>query len=287
MTWSDPAGGDRRPAWDPDATEVLPLPAATGRWSAPGPDSDITSTRPLPRIDGDAYAPRANTVPPEGHTRRDAVRDARRDARRASKTAKVVWAAAALAACTTGGIAIGTMTADPARPAASELPTGPATPAPTPTPTPTSHPPTATAPEPSNGPASYQVTLETAEAEEAGTDSDVQGRLTDEAGRTSAWTVLDTDGHNDFEADTRATYVIDVPAAFGRPASLQLWKGGKDAWAVESGVRITGPDGYSALWHPAGASPHLWITGGDAAPDDGSPVFTAYSPNGTLAGERT
>lgn len=267
MTWNNPAGGDRRPAWDPDATEVLPPPTATGRWRAPGPDSDITSTRPLPGIDGDAYAPRANTVPPEGHTRR------------ASKTAKVVWAAAALAACTTGGIAIGTMTADPAQPAASELPTGPAAPA--------SHSPAATAPEPSNGPAAYRVTLETADADGAGTDSDVQGRLTDEAGRTSAWTVLDTDGQNDFEADTRTTYVIDVPAAFGRPASLQLWKGGKDAWAVESGARITGPDGYSALWHPAGTSPHLWITGGDAAPDDGSPVFTAYSPDGTLAGERT
>ncbi|MDV5147408.1 PLAT/LH2 domain-containing protein [Streptomyces sp. SBC-4] len=225
----------------------------------------------MPRIYGDEYAPGAGTVLPEGPHDHDHVR---RGGRRAPK---VIGAAVVLAACTAGGIAIGVAaTADPARPAAAEPPAAPAP----------SRPPVTTAPEPS-GPAAYQVTLETADAEGAGTDSDVQGRLTDEAGRTSAWTVLDTDGQNDFEADTRTTYVIDVPAAFGRPASLQLWKGGKDAWAVESGARITGPDGYSALWHPTGTAPHLWITGGDVAPDDGSPVFTEYSPNGTLAGERT
>lgn len=133
------------------------------------------------------------------------------------------------------------------------------------------------------GAAAYQVTLRTADVAEAGTDSDVQGRLTDETGRTSAWTVLDTHDHNDFEAGARATYVVAVPAGFGRPAAFQLWKGGKDAWAVEGDVRLTGPAGYAAVWRPTDSPSRLWITGGEAAPADGTPVFTAYSPNGTLS----
>jgi hypothetical protein len=127
------------------------------------------------------------------------------------------------------------------------------------------------------------VTVVTADAAGAGTDSDVRGRLTDEAGRTSAWTVLDTSGHNDFEAGARDSYAITTPPGFGHPASLQLWKGGEDAWSVESAVRVTGPGGYTAVWRPAGAPARLWITGGESPPDDGAPVFTAYSPEGTLS----
>ncbi|MDT9689208.1 hypothetical protein Q5762_12830 [Streptomyces sp. P9(2023)] len=52
---------------------------------------------------------------------------------------------------------------------------------------------------------------------------------------------------------------------------------------VEADVRITGPDGYAAVWRPAGAPSRLWITGGGTAPDDGAPVFSAYSPDGTLS----
>ncbi|MFD7261643.1 PLAT/LH2 domain-containing protein [Streptomyces sp. NPDC059874] len=141
---------------------------------------------------------------------------------------------------------------------------------------------TPSAPAPT-GPADYRVTLRTADVAQGGTDNDVQGRLTDEAGRTSAWTVLDTRDHNDFEAGVSDTYVIAVPAGFGRPASFQLWKGGKDALAVEADIRLTGPAGYAAVWRSAGGPSRLWITGGEPAPADGAPVFTAYSPDGTLS----
>ncbi|MEV7522156.1 hypothetical protein [Streptomyces sp. NPDC091371] len=245
--------------WDPDATEVLP--------SAAGPE--VESTRTLPRIEADAR---------------------RRPARRPRRIPKGVWAAAALAACAAGGLAVGALTAGPAeQPAAGKLPSVPpsptgapgaaaSTPASTPTPSPTPSP---------TGPAAYRVTLRTADVAEGGTDADVQGRLTDEAGRTSEWTVLDTRDHNDFEAGAGATYVIVTPPGFGRPASFQLWKGGKDAWAVEAGVRLTGPAGYAAVWRPeggpSGSPTRLWITGGERAPADGTPVFTTYSPNGTLS----
>ncbi|MER7952810.1 PLAT/LH2 domain-containing protein [Streptomyces sp. NPDC096079] len=124
--------------------------------------------------------------------------------------------------------------------------------------------------------------MTTADGAGAGTDSDVQARLTDETGRTSPWITLDTPDHNDFEAGTRDTYVMGVPAAFGRPVYLQLWKGGSDTWAVATAVRVTGPDGYDALWHPAERASYLWITGSEALPEDGAPRFTAYSPNGPL-----
>ncbi|MFC9590136.1 hypothetical protein ACFTUC_10230 [Streptomyces sp. NPDC056944] len=62
--------------------------------------------------------------------------------------------------------------------------------------------------------------------------------LTATVDRTSA-----APDHNDFEAGGRDTYVIGVPAGFGRPATLQLWKDGTDAWSVETDVRVTGPDG--------------------------------------------
>ncbi|WP_329385232.1 PLAT/LH2 domain-containing protein [Streptomyces sp. NBC_01351] len=241
--------------WDPDETEVLP--SAAGH--------EVSSTRPLPRIDGNVRRP--------GPARRRRI-------------PKGVWAGAALVACAAGGLTVGALTGGPAEPSAGKPPTVPPSPTPTtpdqaPAPDPTA---SASSPAPRpTGAAAYQVTLRTADVAEAGTDSDVQGRLTDETGRTSAWTVLDTHDHNDFEAGARATYVVAVPAGFGRPAAFQLWKGGKDAWAVEGDVRLTGPAGYAAVWRPTDSPSRLWITGGEAAPADGTPVFTAYSPNGTLS----
>ncbi|MFG2298304.1 PLAT/LH2 domain-containing protein [Streptomyces sp. NPDC048603] len=132
----------------------------------------------------------------------------------------------------------------------------------------------------------YEVTVATADAVGAGTDSDVQARISDVSGRTSAWTVLDTSGHDDFEEGGKDTYLIAAPPDFGRPASLQLWKGGHDAWAVEADVRVAGPDRYESVWRPAEPASRLWITGGESPPADGSPVFTAYTPDGTLSTSR-
>ncbi|MFD5422640.1 hypothetical protein ACFWJT_32080 [Streptomyces sp. NPDC127069] len=126
--------------------------------------------------------------------------------------------------------------------------------------------------------------MATADVTGAGTDSDVQARLTDQSGRTSPWTVLDIQGHNDFEADSHDTYPLPVPPGFDRPASLQLWKSGTDAWAVKPDVYVTGPAGYTATWNLPGRPPHLWITGpGSPAPSDSAPAYAAYSPDGPLA----
>ncbi|MER6999413.1 PLAT/LH2 domain-containing protein [Streptomyces sp. NPDC000410] len=243
--------------WDPDATEVLPR----------DPGRDLTSTRPLPRIDGTVQSPYPSGGPA---------------GLRRGRVPRGVWAGAVLAACTAGGLAVGAMTAGSAEPTAGDPPPGPAeSAAAAPPPGSASPTPSVPAPQPT-GPVGYQVTVVTADVAGTGTDSDVQARLTDEAGRTSSWTVLDTSGHNDFESGARDTYVIPVPPGFGSPAAFQLWKSGEDAWAVQSDVSVTGPDGYSAVWHPAGEPPRLWITGGDPAPEDGAPVFTAYSPDGGL-----
>ncbi|MFJ8017476.1 PLAT/LH2 domain-containing protein [Streptomyces sp. NPDC096339] len=208
------------------------------------------------------------------------MRHPRRPARRVPKG---VWAGAALVSCAAAGLAVGAMTAGPTGSAAAEAPSGPASSPSSASPSPSTAAPGPATPTTPTGPATYRVTVRTADVAQAGTDSDVQVRLTDETGRTSAWTVLDTRDHNDFEAGVSDTYEIRTPAGFGRPASLQLWKSGKDAWAVEAGTRVTGPGGYDALWRPANAPARLWITGGERAPSDGAPVFTAYSPNGTLS----
>ncbi|AJF65992.1 PLAT/LH2 domain-containing protein [Streptomyces vietnamensis] len=258
MAWDGRASGEQDALWDPEATELLPHtvpgPAGAEPWRGGG---DVTDTRPLPAIDA---AP--GTPPPPAPAARRAPR---------VRPRRGVWVGAALAACAVGGLAIGAvLTAATGRTAAAPPP-GPTSSAPgVPRPTRT-------------GPAAYEVTVATANTAGAGTDSDVQARLTDESGRTSPWTALDTPDHNDFEAGIRDTYVIGVPAGFGRPASLQLWKGGTDAWAVEADVRVTGPDGYAALWHPAERASRLWITGSDPVPEDATPRFTQYSPNGTLA----
>ncbi|WP_369145156.1 PLAT/LH2 domain-containing protein [Streptomyces sp. R44] len=258
MTWDGRAAGEQDPWWDPEATELLPHiapgPAEAEPWRA---DGDVADTRPLARIDAAPGTP----LPPAPASRRAPRGRPRRG----------TWVVAALAASAVGGLAVGAvLTAATGRSAA------------TPPPGPTS--PDQAVPQPTRtGPAAYEVTVATANAAGAGTDSDVQARLTDESGRTSPWTALDTPDHNDFEAGSRDTYVVGVPAGFGRPASLQLWKDGTDAWAVEADVRVTGPDGYAALWHPAESASRLWITGSDPVPEDAAPRFTQYSPNGTLA----
>jgi hypothetical protein len=170
-----------------------------------------------------------------------------------------------LAATAVGGIVVGAvMVASADRPRSQTSPE-PDTPLPTRT-----------------GPVAYEVTVTTANTAGAGTDSDVQVRLTDETGRTSAWTSLDKSGHDDFEAGVRDTYVIAVPADFGRAAALQLWKGGDDAWAVAADVRVVGPDAYAALWRPTEGGDWLWLTGSEPVPGDGAPAYSSYSPNGVL-----
>ncbi|MEU9706461.1 PLAT/LH2 domain-containing protein [Streptomyces sp. NPDC047981] len=291
VRWNGPDEGARNHGQDPEATEVLPRAAGSWTGGVPLPDApvpEVASTRPLPRIEAEApgpYTARAVGRARPAATGRRSSGHGSSERGSSGRGRKGVWAGAVLVACAAGGLTVGALTSGSAGPddasAGSPGPAGPAT-APAvapPSPGTTSAPPDTGA----AGAAVYRVTLTTPDTPGAGTDSDVQARLTDEAGRTSAWTVLDTADHNDFEAGARDTYVISVAPEFGRPASFQLWKGGRDAWAVESAALVTGPDGYAALWRPTDAPTRLWLTGGEQAPADGAPAFAAYSPEGALA----
>ncbi|MFF8837572.1 PLAT/LH2 domain-containing protein [Streptomyces sp. NPDC015130] len=134
---------------------------------------------------------------------------------------------------------------------------------------------------------SYHITIRTSDEEGAGTDCDVQGRLTDAQGRTSPWTVLDTPDHDDFEAGSTDTYTIAVPADFGRPVKFQLWKSKGDDWAPYTRARITGPDGFEGFWDDEAEAERYWLTddtGTQVEEDEqGNASYGPYSPEWTLA----
>ncbi|MEW2577716.1 PLAT/LH2 domain-containing protein [Streptomyces syringium] len=106
-------------------------------------------------------------------------------------------------------------------------------------------------------PVTYRVTIETSED---GTDNTVKARMFDASGRPSSWTEFDKSGYNDFERGDHDTYAIKVPSNFGRPAKLQLWKGGNDDWCFAPWVRVTSPDGVQGGMGASAAAAHLCLT---------------------------
>ncbi|MFF5975168.1 PLAT/LH2 domain-containing protein [Streptomyces sp. NPDC012769] len=234
---------------DPEVTEVLPrVTRPVPEASAVLPD-EVTTTRPLPRIDQDR--------PPAARPRRVAPR--------------AVVGGAVLLACAGAGLFLGGLVGreDTGREEAGRDGTTGAQAGPGPTGR-------SGAPE-----TSYRITVETSDEDGAGTDSEVQGRLTDAQGRTSAWTVLDTPDHDDFEAGGTATYTIPVPADFGRPVRFQLWKAKGDDWAPSARTRITGPDAFEGLWGADGEADRYWLTdvpGPRAEDGPESPSYGPYSP---------
>ncbi|MFF8380484.1 PLAT/LH2 domain-containing protein [Streptomyces sp. NPDC015661] len=239
-------------AVDADRTEVLPRPAAAVPMPlpAPPPSEAAPSTRPLPRIDTPSPTPPRRRRPPAG----------------------VLLTGAVVIVCAGAGLAAGALLSSREGPDARPL----GAPAPTTTPRPE------TAAASAAGIRKYAITIKTSPVSGAGTDSEIQGRLTDTEGRTSPWTVLDTAGHDDFEAGGTGTYTIDVPRDFGSPATFQLWKGDGDDWAPYSLVGITGPDGSVGMWGADSDSARYWITDGPPpASETGGediPHYGHYSP---------
>ncbi|MFF3316693.1 PLAT/LH2 domain-containing protein [Streptomyces sp. NPDC003035] len=257
---------------DPEATEVIPRfphPAAEG--SAALPD-EVSSTRPLPRID-DGHPP----VP--------------RSARPRRAPSRAVVAGAVLLACAGAGLFVGGLVSgregdDRERAGTAQDGSERTAPRTESADARDAAPSAAAAPEAPEGTGtrttSYRFTIETSDVDGAGTDSDVQGRLTDAQGRTSPWTVLDTPGHNDFEAGGEDTYTITVPADFGRPVRFQLWKAKGDDWAPRARTRITGPHGFEGLWGTDSDTDRYWLTdtpqAGGEDDDRESPSYGPYSP---------
>ncbi|MFG2330008.1 PLAT/LH2 domain-containing protein [Streptomyces sp. NPDC048604] len=238
---------------DLEATEVIPrLPHSVAADASAALPDEVTSTRPLPRID-DAHP--AASVP----------------ARPRRAPARAAVAGAVLLACAGVGLAVGGLLSgrDGAVPKATAAEDGEKA-AP-------SEAPSAGGADARGG--SYRVTIRTSDADGAGTDCDVQGRLTDAEGRTSPWTVLDTSDHDDFEAGGTDTYTIAVPADFGRPVTFQLWKAKGDDWAPYARTRITGPDGFEGLWGGEAEAERYWLTDDSGTPgEDDEQEGVSYGP---------